>query len=117
VQSSFPKILFDVLAPLSRATSQRANATNALPVPLWIRSTDNTDAGAVSKCALLAHHKPEASATAQVAAPSRYWLLSAEQLVKLRQSSPEIVNAIELGIAQDLRRKVESANKRSRLQA
>lgn len=54
---------------------------------------------------------------AQVAAPSRYWLLSADRLVKLRQSSPEIVNAIELGIAQDLRRKVESANKRSRLRA
>lgn len=54
-----------------------------------------------------------ASATAQVAQASRYWLLNAGRLAKLRQSNPEIVNAIELGIAQDLRRKIESANRRN----
>jgi len=54
-----------------------------------------------------------ASATARVSQPARYWVLATERLAKLRDTAPEIVNAIELGIAQDLRNKVESANRRT----
>jgi CRP-like cAMP-binding protein len=52
-----------------------------------------------------------ASATATVSEPSRYWLISAEQLRKLHLKEPDIAAAFEVGIARDLRRKILNVNK------
>ena len=51
-----------------------------------------------------------ASATAVVSEPSRYWMISAEQLRVLHSSAPSIAAALELGIAKDLRHKIMAAN-------
>lgn len=56
----------------------------------------------------------QASATARVASPSRYWLIPAEQLRQLHRKSPKVAAALELGIARDLRTKIISANARTR---
>ena len=53
-----------------------------------------------------------ASATAVVSAPSRYWMMPAAKLRRLREEEPEIANALELGIAHDLRGKILTANAR-----
>lgn len=51
-----------------------------------------------------------ASATALVSEPSRYWMISAEQLRTLHAEAPSIAAALELGIAKDLRHKIMAAN-------
>jgi CRP-like cAMP-binding protein len=51
-----------------------------------------------------------ASATAIVSEPSRYWMISAEQLRTLHSQAPSIAAALELGIAKDLRHKIMAAN-------
>ncbi|MEM6939408.1 MAG: cyclic nucleotide-binding domain-containing protein [Pseudomonadota bacterium] len=51
-----------------------------------------------------------ASATAIVSEPSRYWMISAEQLRQLHSTAPSIAAALELGIAKDLRHKIMAAN-------
>ena len=51
-----------------------------------------------------------ASATAVVSEPSRYWMISAEQLRTLHSNAPNIAAALELGIAKDLRHKIIAAN-------
>jgi len=51
-----------------------------------------------------------ASATAIVSEPSRYWMISAEQLRNLHSNAPSIAAALELGIAKDLRHKIITAN-------
>lgn len=52
-----------------------------------------------------------ASATATVSEPSRYWLISAAQLRSLHEKQPEIAAALEVGIARDLRTKIINVNK------
>lgn len=52
----------------------------------------------------------QASATATVSEPSRYWMVSAKQLRKLHQNQPKIAAAFEVGIARDLRAKIIKAN-------
>jgi CRP-like cAMP-binding protein len=53
----------------------------------------------------------DASATATVSQPSRYWLISANQLRALHEKEPGIAAAFEVGIARDLRTKILSENK------
>ena len=52
-----------------------------------------------------------ASATAIVASPSRYWLIAADKLRKLRTAEPELSAAFQAGIARDLRNKIIAGNK------
>jgi CRP-like cAMP-binding protein len=58
-----------------------------------------------------------ASATAVVAEPSRYWLISTETLRKLHETDDELAGAVEMGIARDLRRKIVDANMSASQQA
>ena len=51
-----------------------------------------------------------ASATATVSVPSRYWLISADQLRALHLKAPNIAAAFEVGIARDLRTKILNVN-------
>jgi hypothetical protein len=53
----------------------------------------------------------DASATATVSTPSRYWLISADQLRLLHKKEPSIAAAFEVGIARDLRSKIINVNK------
>jgi hypothetical protein len=53
-----------------------------------------------------------ASATAVVAAPSRYWMIPTDEIRKMRIVAPELAEAIEMGIAQDLKTKILALNAR-----
>lgn len=55
-----------------------------------------------------------ASATAIVAAPSRYWLIPTAQLHRLGTKEPHIAAALQMGIARDLRNKIMSGNTAAR---
>ncbi|WP_300037923.1 cyclic nucleotide-binding domain-containing protein [uncultured Roseobacter sp.] len=51
-----------------------------------------------------------ASATAIVAEPSHYWIISSEKLRVLQDTDPQVSGALDVGIARDLRRKIIAAN-------
>lgn len=51
-----------------------------------------------------------ASATAVVAEPSRYWMISTDRIRALRQKSETMIKVLESGIALDLRHKILSEN-------
>ena len=55
-----------------------------------------------------------ASATARVTQPSRYWMISTDRLRKLRVDGSPLWSALEVGIAQDLKRKIMASNIRNR---
>jgi len=58
-------------------------------------------------------HRP-ASATAIVAEPSRYWLISSDRIGSLQVREPQMAAAFQNGIARDLRNKIIAGNEAAR---
>lgn len=54
----------------------------------------------------------DATATAVIDSPARYWMIATDRLRALRTDKPELAQALELGIAHDLKAKVLRANAR-----
>lgn len=62
----------------------------------------------IGELSVLGH--TEASATAVVAEPARYWLIPSEKLMQLQDEAPNIAGVFQAGIARDLSTKVISSN-------
>ena len=62
----------------------------------------------IGELSVLGH--TEASATAIVAEPARYWLIPSEKLMQLQHDAPNIAGVFQAGIARDLSAKVISSN-------
>ncbi|RYH09102.1 Crp/Fnr family transcriptional regulator [Tropicimonas sp. IMCC6043] len=52
----------------------------------------------------------QANASAVVSAPARCWKISHERIRHLRDTHPELARAIDVGLARDMRRKIETGN-------
>lgn len=52
----------------------------------------------------------DASATVVISEPARVWRIKTDKVMKLKQDRPNIANALQAGIAVDMRRKIVASN-------